>query len=348
MAGAAEIEIHSIPHFNLETIKKLGAGRADAIVAMMSDEDNYRLCQLVHEHFGMQNVIVRLNNHRHYKRFSDLGAMVVDPSTAIVTLMDQFVRSPSAATLLLGMEKGRDIIEFELRNTDLQGFAIRDLHLPLDVHILSVRRQGQMMVTGGFTRLQAGDWLTVFGSKNSLEQVMLLCGENREHAIAHMVGLAVSREIATEGFKEEVQTVIQETDRLYDGKFEMLIKESIVRDFETAIPYDHFFRQMAESISDFSGLSAKMLFELLMDREENSSTVLRPDLAVPHIIIEGENAFFIAMARCKEGIHFSSSGAQSEGGIFPGGNPRSTGPPPSCAFRHCRSGPATSFPGEMG
>ena len=69
------------------------------------------------------------------------------------------------------MEQGREIIEFELRNPDLQGLAIRDLHLPLDTHILSVRRQGQMMVTGGFTQLQTGDWLTVFGSKASLEQI---------------------------------------------------------------------------------------------------------------------------------------------------------------------------------
>ena len=94
MAGAAEVEIHSVSHFSPETLKKLGAGRADAVVAMMSDEDNYRICQLVCDHFGTRNMIVRLNNHRHYKRFRDLGAMVVDPSTAIVSLMDQFVRSP--------------------------------------------------------------------------------------------------------------------------------------------------------------------------------------------------------------------------------------------------------------
>ena len=135
---------------------------------------------------------------------------------------------------------------------------------------------------------------------------MLNFGENREHAIVNMVRMAVAKEIAAQGVKEEVKAAIHETDGFHEKSFETLIQQSVVLDLAGTRRYDHFFRQAAETLSAFSGLSATKLFELLMDREAESSTVLRPDLAVPHIIIEGENAFHVVMARCKEGIHFST------------------------------------------
>ena len=42
-----------------------------------------------------------------------------------------------------------------------------------------------------------------------------------------------------------------------------------------------------------------------MEREKESSTALRPDLAIPHIIIEGRDKFHILLARCKQGLYFS-------------------------------------------
>jgi Trk K+ transport system NAD-binding subunit/Kef-type K+ transport system membrane component KefB/mannitol/fructose-specific phosphotransferase system IIA component (Ntr-type) len=305
-AADAEIEIHPIDEFNLQTLTRIGVGRADSIVAMLSDEENYKICEVAYENFGTRNLIVRLHNRRHFKRFFELGALVVEPSTALVNLMDQFVRSPSAASLLLGLEQGREVIEFELRNPDLQGIAIRDLHLPLDLHILSVRRHGQLIVSGGFTALHVGDWLTVVGSRTSLEQMMLQFEESQDHAIAHMVGMAASKEMASKRLEKEVEEIIHERDNQHTIRFDRLIEESIVLDIDGGLDYDQFFNQVADIISVPLNLPPETLFRLLIEREEEISTALRPDLAIPHIIIEGENTFFMLLARCKDGIYFSN------------------------------------------
>ena len=42
-----------------------------------------------------------------------------------------------------------------------------------------------------------------------------------------------------------------------------------------------------------------------MEREKESSTVISPYLAIPHIIIEGHHIFDIVLVRCKKGIEFS-------------------------------------------
>jgi mannitol/fructose-specific phosphotransferase system IIA component (Ntr-type) len=47
------------------------------------------------------------------------------------------------------------------------------------------------------------------------------------------------------------------------------------------------------------------LYDLLINREKESTTVMNPDLAIPHIILEGEHKFDILLVRCREGIRFS-------------------------------------------
>ena len=99
--------------------------------------------------------------------------MIVEPSTAIVSLLDHLVRSPVAASLLLGTEENQDTIDIELMNKDLHGLALRDLYLPHDVLILSINRKGHTVISHGYTRLRLGDIVTLVGSRDSLEKVML-------------------------------------------------------------------------------------------------------------------------------------------------------------------------------
>lgn len=304
-AAGSDIEILPMPHISLQTLNKLGIAQADSIVAMLSDEENYAICELVYENLGTRNFIVRLNQRTYFKRFHELGALVVEPSTAIVNLLDQFVRSPSAARLLLGLEQGREIFELELRNPDLQGIAIRDLHLPLDLHILSIRRNGQLIVSVGFTRLQQGDWLTVIGSRPSLEQMMLQFGENREHALVHMVGRATSKKIASTALDNEVKAIIHNDDNQRRVRFDHHIASAAVLDLTSPMNYERFFELAAGRMSTSLGVPEESLFQLLMEREKESSTAFRPDLAIPHIIIEGRDKFHILMARCRRGIYYS-------------------------------------------
>lgn len=302
---SSDIEIHIFDNLDLTTLNRLGTGHTDSIVAMLSDEENYKICEIIHKNFGLHNFIVRLNQQTYYKRFHELGALVVEPRTAIVNLLDQFVRSPSAARLLLGLEEGREVFELELRNQDLQGVYIRDLRLPLDLHILSIRRNGQEIVSVGFTRLQVGDWLTVVGSRISLEQMMLQFGESREEELVSMVDITASKAIYSPGLNSEVKAIIQDTDADRRDRFERLVDSCTVIDLPSTTRFDSFFDQVADAVSGPMNIPKEEILKLLMEREKESSTAFRPDLAIPHIIIEGENSFHILLARCREGIYYS-------------------------------------------
>lgn len=88
--------------------------------------------------------------------------------------MDHLVRSPVATSIMLGMERGKDVLDIEVRDPDYHGKAIRDLRLPLDTVILSVRRGDQILVSHGFTRLNVGDKISVVGPRESLKKVELM------------------------------------------------------------------------------------------------------------------------------------------------------------------------------
>jgi len=166
-----DLRIQVIPDHDLDSLKSLEAEKAEAIITMLSDEENFKICELAYEHFGTKDMVVRLNKRFNFDRFHKLGALVVEPSTAIVSLLDHMVRSPHATSLLLGMEEGQDTVELEVLNSELHGLALRDLRLPADIIVLSVTREDHMLISHGYTRLRKGDFVTLVGSKKSLEEV---------------------------------------------------------------------------------------------------------------------------------------------------------------------------------
>ena len=173
---ARDVDIRLINGLNKEAMDQLDAPKASAIITMLTDEENLQVAEIAYEEYGTKDLVVRLNDRANFDRFHQLGALIVEPATAIVGLLDHFVRSPAATSLLLGMEKDQDTIDLEVQNPALHGMALRDLHLPTDIIILSMKRGGQMLISHGYTRLRIGDIITVVGSVESLEKVRLRIG----------------------------------------------------------------------------------------------------------------------------------------------------------------------------
>jgi len=169
--GSLEFEI--IDNFvpSIKNFKKLEFDKTEAVVLMLSDEVNYELAEFIYENIGIKDVIVRLNNRENFEKFHKLGALIIEPMTAMVSLLDHFVRSPNAASLLLGMDEGQDTMDIEIKNRDIHGLRIRELRLPTDIIILSIKRKGQLLLTHGYTRLRLGDEITLVGSPKSLEEI---------------------------------------------------------------------------------------------------------------------------------------------------------------------------------
>lgn len=166
-----EVEAHHIPSITPEALRAIHIERVDVMVVMLDDETNYQLCELVYEQFGTAHLVARLYNQSEAARFQALGVLTIQPNGAMINLLDHCVRSPSAASLILGQQVNQDVIEVTVGNEAMHGLALRDLPLPVDTVIVSIRRHGHLLLSHGYTRLELGDEVTIVGSTDSLEEV---------------------------------------------------------------------------------------------------------------------------------------------------------------------------------
>ena len=173
IAHIQDVKIHFLEDLNLKFLNSINIKRFHTIILMLSDGENYKVCRLLFNNFEAKVVVVRLFDSVYAEKFQELGALVVDPSTAITKLIEQFVRSPIAGALIMGEEDKNAIVDIRISDRNLHGIALRDLRLPPDTLILAVKRKGQMLISHGYTRLRRGDIVTVVGSMESLEDLSL-------------------------------------------------------------------------------------------------------------------------------------------------------------------------------
>ncbi|MBU2452045.1 MAG: PTS sugar transporter subunit IIA, partial [Proteobacteria bacterium] len=303
-----DITVCQVSDLSVSELKNMNSHHAGAIVAMLSDDENYQICEIAYEYFGTQTLIARLNDRHNFTRFQEIGVLIVDPSTAIVNLLDHFVRSPAAASLFMGMQQDRNIVDFQIKNPNLSGLALRDLRLPFDAIIMSIRRRGVLFIPHDFTRLEAGDLVTVVGSLTSLKEIALRFGVNQEEALVQLVKKATAKELSAPFVRTEIKEIIDSGNNfIKTDRFDLLVEKSLIMDLKQPMDKETFFDLVSCAMSDSLNMSSSHLYELLMKRENEITTVLSPGLAVPHIIVDGEQKFSILLARCKKGIEFSTS-----------------------------------------
>jgi len=129
----------------------------------------------------------------------------------------------------------------------------------------------------------------------------------RESALVKLVRNVVSKEIRHGGLDEELLTIALERDEVTRDRFDHIIAESPILDIPGATTASEMFGQAAKLLAPRMHSDEKTLLALLEAREKESSTVIQPGLAIPHILVAGRDLFDILMVRSKGGVLFPGS-----------------------------------------
>ncbi|MDD5063622.1 MAG: amino acid permease [Phycisphaerae bacterium] len=129
----------------------------------------------------------------------------------------------------------------------------------------------------------------------------------REYALLHLIERVTSRELTSHSLQKELREIIRHRDEIVRDRFDRIAERCVVLDIDRTVSVDEFFRLASGQLSGRLGVRETDIYQRLSDREKESSTVLSDSLAIPHIVIEGEHAFDVLIARCKEGIVFSDT-----------------------------------------
>ncbi|MBN1554564.1 MAG: amino acid permease [Phycisphaerae bacterium] len=126
----------------------------------------------------------------------------------------------------------------------------------------------------------------------------------RESALVFLVRRIVSKEIRRANLDEELKQIAIERDEIVHDRFDRIVQNGPVLDLPERIHAEELFSRAADVLAGRLGVSAKVLREKFLAREEESSTVIQPGLAIPHVIVEGKGKFEVLLVRCREGIVF--------------------------------------------
>ncbi len=129
----------------------------------------------------------------------------------------------------------------------------------------------------------------------------------RASALVHVVHRIAGRELRKGTLDAELKEIVRQRDNFAEDRFESLLGGCNVLDLAGSLTLPMFIEQVSQSIHAKVGVASETLSEQLLARERELSTVLMPSLAVPHVVVPGKGIFEIVLARCNEGIHFSSA-----------------------------------------
>jgi len=102
----------------------------------------------------------------------------------------------------------------------------------------------------------------------------------------------------------ELKEIVRERDHIIEDRFDLIVKNCQILDIEGKLELEEFFRTVSEKMATNLDVSSKTLFREFVERESESTTVLRRGVAIPHVIVRGEGKFDMLISRCKEGINF--------------------------------------------
>ena len=129
----------------------------------------------------------------------------------------------------------------------------------------------------------------------------------KDYALLHVISRLTARELVTGSLERELKDIVRERDAITVDRFDEIVSRGHVLDLPDAIDFQQCSQMLAEMMSDPLGVPKAALIQKLVAREQESSTVLSPFLAIPHIVIEGSGRFDIVLIRAEKGIYFSES-----------------------------------------
>ena len=139
-------------------------------------------------------------------------------------------------------------------------------------------------------------WHRIYGQKQATQDSALI------YMLENMV--ARDKELTSDNLLTELKDIVMQRDKVTEDRFHRMIEESVVLDIEAPLKMDDFFKDISNIFAKSLDLDSQELCKKFLEREKESSTVLRKGLSIPHIVVQGKGVFKILLVRARSGIIF--------------------------------------------
>lgn len=166
---------------SLEALKEAKAEKADAIVVTTNDDAVNSLVILLAKQLGVKRLVSSVNNEDHMPIFEQLGIDTVEsPYRLNGRYLYRAVQGPNVKEFL-DLGDGFEVLELVVESdSQLANKLIKELNkekiLPNDTRIILIKRNNQIIVPDGETRVFLKDIVVVLSKKNRIIEISNLFG----------------------------------------------------------------------------------------------------------------------------------------------------------------------------
>lgn len=125
-----------------------------------------------------------------------------------------------------------------------------------------------------------------------------------EYALLHVVEGIINRNLTDDALEKELYNTIYKRDEVVHDAFDEILKTAEALDLEPGATQQSLLTVISRALEGDLSLSEMEIRALFEEREKQGSCVLTPFVAIPHIIVKGEQVFKILLVRSREGIEF--------------------------------------------
>ena len=150
--------IDSLPPSQIEAFLALG----------VNDADNLEACRAARAR-GIEHVITFVIEPLLLAEYKTLGVQTLTPSLHRSAVLALMARNPALFELMTSTTDDRDLRELILMNPDLHGKRVSEVRFPGELLVLAIRRNDEVIVPHGTTRLALGDHLTILGDLDVIQ-----------------------------------------------------------------------------------------------------------------------------------------------------------------------------------
>lgn len=181
LANQLDAEVICGDGSEIPVLESAGALNADCFIAVTgSDQDNLVASQLAKREFQAKKVIIRANDPRNLEALRTLGSAIAVSSTEIITNLIEQEADSAQMHLLATLNRGKAAICTMTLSEDtaLDGTLLKDITLPNGSLIISVLRDGVMMIPNGLTAIRSGDEIVAVCEGKSQKVLMKVLAQH--------------------------------------------------------------------------------------------------------------------------------------------------------------------------
>jgi amino acid transporter/mannitol/fructose-specific phosphotransferase system IIA component (Ntr-type) len=251
------------------------------------------------------NLIPRVFSKISYKRNTPVASIIFTALFMILVIifldLESLVKVASTMMLLLFMFVNLSVIIMrESRLVSYKpdfkspGYPITQI-IGIVLYLTLISQMGRipLLLTLSFIAVSVA-WFFFYSKSRS----------KRESALIHIVERVTSKEMRTSTITDELREILIERDEIAPDRFDRIVENAVILDIQEKTDAHGLFHILADIFAQKFNLPCETLFDLLVKREAESTTAIHDGLAIPHIIVDGNQQFEIIIVRSKQGIQF--------------------------------------------